>query len=167
MLGIRTVEWMRDNGARGLVNDVENIYYSLNAPAKGGPALKALPAQAGTELLQRRPRGHAHRVVHVYRPSPIKPVIKPALPGEGVWRATFSHGGTRPPVLVTSFRPDPTYPRTVAGVAWIDAAADDDVPLPGDLRAGCQSPVARPRGGALASAAEARRDLQQRLQDEG
>ena len=30
--GIRFVEWMRDNGARGLVNKVENIYYSLNAP---------------------------------------------------------------------------------------------------------------------------------------
>ena len=36
-LGIRTVEWMRDNGARGIVNSVENFYYSLNAPAQGGP----------------------------------------------------------------------------------------------------------------------------------
>src|SRR5262249_2043709 len=44
-LGIRTVEWLRDNGARGLVNKVESIYYSLNAPAKGGPALRALPGQ--------------------------------------------------------------------------------------------------------------------------
>ena len=46
--------------------------------------------------------------------------MSPALPGEGQWRATFAHGGTRPPVLVTSFRPDPNYPRLVAGVAWID-----------------------------------------------
>ena len=46
-LGIRTVEWMRENGARGIVNQVESIYYSLNAPAKGGPPLHALPAQAG------------------------------------------------------------------------------------------------------------------------
>jgi len=46
-LGIRTVEWMRDNGARGLVNTVENWYYSLTAPAEGGPALHSLPAQAG------------------------------------------------------------------------------------------------------------------------
>ena len=30
---IRSVEWLRDNGARGLVNKVESIYYSLNAPA--------------------------------------------------------------------------------------------------------------------------------------
>ena len=46
-LGVRTVEWLRDNGARGVVNQIENWYYSLNAPAKGGPALKALPSQAG------------------------------------------------------------------------------------------------------------------------
>ena len=46
-IGIRTVEWMRDNGARSLVNGVENFYYSLTAPSKGGPALKALPRQSG------------------------------------------------------------------------------------------------------------------------
>ena len=31
-LGIRTVEWLRDNGARGLVDRIENLYYSLTAP---------------------------------------------------------------------------------------------------------------------------------------
>jgi hypothetical protein len=45
-LGIRSVEWLRDNGARGLVNRVESIYYSMNAPATGGPPLQALPDQA-------------------------------------------------------------------------------------------------------------------------
>src|SRR5689334_9527447 len=40
---VRTVEWVRGHGGRWLVNDVERIYYSLNAPSKGGPALKSLP----------------------------------------------------------------------------------------------------------------------------
>jgi hypothetical protein len=121
-LGIRTVEWMRDHGARGLVNTVENWYYSLNAPAKGGPALRALPTQAGafggtgTTTAQ---RVRVHRV-HRYRPPSIAPVIHPALPGEGVWQATFSRGGSRPPVLITSYRPNPDFPRIVAGIAWID-----------------------------------------------
>ena len=35
---INAVEWLRDNGARGIVNAVENEYYSLTAPAKGGAA---------------------------------------------------------------------------------------------------------------------------------
>ena len=47
-------------------------------------------------------------------------MIAPALPGEGVWRPTFSLGGSRPPVLVTQFRPEVLYPQNVAGVAWID-----------------------------------------------
>jgi hypothetical protein len=118
-LGIRTIEWMRDNGARGLVTTVENWYYSLNAPAKGGPALRALPAQSG--VLATRTQLTPHRVHH-YRPAPIKPIIHPALSGEGVWHATFAAGGSRPPVLITSYRPNPEYPRIVAGLAWIDHA---------------------------------------------
>ncbi len=114
-LGIRTVEWLRDNGARALVNKIENLYYTLNAPAKGGPALHVLPHLAGvTAAGTRSPRAHH------YRPRRIPAVIHPALRGEGVWRATFSGGGSRPPVLITSFRPDPEYPQLVAGVAWID-----------------------------------------------
>ena len=113
-LGIRTVEWLRDHGARGLVNSAENFYYSLNAPAKGGPALRALPKQPGIAPVA--PARHARH----YRPAPIHPIIHPALPGEGVWRATFTAGGSHPPVLVTSFRPNPSYPRVVAGIAWID-----------------------------------------------
>jgi hypothetical protein len=118
-LGIRSVEWLRDNGARGVVNTVENWYYSLNAPAKGGPALRALPTQTGI-LAIHTPR--VRRRVPAYRPPRITPVISPSLPGEGVWHATFAAGGSRPPVLITSYRPNPAYPRIVAGVAWIDHA---------------------------------------------
>jgi hypothetical protein len=38
-LGVRAVEWLRDNGAAWLVSDVEGTYYSLNAPATGGAPL--------------------------------------------------------------------------------------------------------------------------------
>ena len=118
-LGIRTVEWLRDHGARGLVNTVENWYYSLSAPSKGGPGIGALPVQAGAYANGAAPARHV-AVHHHYRPPPIKPTIHPALPGEGVWHATFAAGGSRPPVLITSYRPDPDYPSIVAGVAWVD-----------------------------------------------
>jgi hypothetical protein len=125
-LGVRTVEWLRANGARGLVDRAENLYYTLSAPSKGGPALRALPHQAGagsgvavsTGVDSRRQR---HRPV-IVRPAPIRPVIHPALPGEGHWHRTFADGGRQPPLLITSFRPEPAYPRIVAGVAWIDQA---------------------------------------------
>ncbi len=129
-LSIRSVEWLRDNGARGLVNAVESTYYSLNAPSTGGPALRALPRQPGAQTAA---GGAPSRVASApaYRPPPIAPVIMPALPGEGVWRATFSGGVRRPPVLVTSYRPDPNYPQMVAGVAWIDSTETSTQLYPG------------------------------------
>jgi hypothetical protein len=129
-LSIRTVEWLRSNGLRGLVNTAESIYYSWTAPSKGGPALKALPKVPGHELAVRR--AHARAVALAYRPPDIAPVIHPALAGEGVWRETFPvPAGQAPPVLVTSYRPQPDYPQIVAGVAWINHLTTSVTLFPG------------------------------------
>lgn len=55
-----------------------------------------------------------------YRPPPIRPVISPARPGEGAWRAAGKPIAGGPPVLVTTYRPDAGNPSVVAYVAWID-----------------------------------------------
>jgi hypothetical protein len=139
-VGIRTVEWLRDNGARGLVTKVENIYYSLNAPPKGGPALRRLPGQAGA-LASPAPS----RVVHYYRPPSIRPLVPTGLPGEGIWHATFADGGSRPPVLITSFRPEPVdYPEAVVGVAWLDHTRTSTWLYPGRLEPGVTLPSRGP-----------------------
>jgi hypothetical protein len=109
--GVRSVEWLRDNGAAWLVSDVERIYYSLSAPSTGGPALKALPKVG---VLGRTSSD-------LYAPPPIAPVINPALPGEGRWQGTGPLVRGASPILVSTFRPDPSYPAMVAGVAWIDS----------------------------------------------
>ena len=109
--GVRSVEWLRGHGFAWLVNDVEQVYYSLNAPSKGGPALKKLPSVGS---------GTVNGSGDTYKPPPIAPVVHPALPGEGVWRRTGPLVGGVAPVLVTTFRPDPSYPQLAAGVAWID-----------------------------------------------
>jgi hypothetical protein len=139
-LSIRTVEWLRDNGARGLVNRVENFYYSLNAPSKGGPGLKALPPQAGVSGAVQ----HGAKQHHYYRPPNIRPMIRPSLRGEGVWHATFAPGGSRPPVLVTSYRPLPDYPQVVAGVAWIDHTRTSVWLYPGRLEPAVNLPSRGP-----------------------
>lgn len=118
-IGVRTVEWLRDHGAAGLVADVESIYYSLNAPAKGGPALRALPKVGVAGRL-----GLSGGKALVDRPPRIVPLAQPALAGEGIWHPT-QPGESRsdPPLLVTTFRSDPSeYPRLVAGVAWINTS---------------------------------------------
>ena len=76
-LGIRTVEWLRDNGAAGIVAKVESVYYTLTAPGKGGPTLKALPkvgygAAARGRTASRIPPRRACRAI-----------LHPALPGRG------------------------------------------------------------------------------------
>jgi hypothetical protein len=110
--GIRAVEWLRDNGGAGLVAKVESVYYSLTAPSKGGPTLKALPkvgyGASGTA-------GTAE-----YRPARVHAILHPALPGEGVWHATRPGLAANPPVLLTTVRDQPEYPRVVAGLAWIN-----------------------------------------------
>jgi hypothetical protein len=114
-LGVRSVEWLRDNGAAGIVAQIETWYYSLTAPSKGGPALKALPKV-----------GHAPTVAVVphlpvtERPKTVAAMIHPALAGEGVWRPTRTGLGSAPPLLVTTLRDEPAYPRVVIGLAWID-----------------------------------------------
>jgi phosphodiester glycosidase len=108
--GVRAVEWLRDNGAAGVVSEVEGIYYSLNAPPTGGPPLDRLPRLGSSTRIY----------VATDAPPGIAPVISPALPGEGQWRGTGPLVGGVAPVLLTTFRPDPNYPQLVAGVAWID-----------------------------------------------
>jgi hypothetical protein len=125
-IGVATVEWVRAHGGNSLVSEIENWYYTLTAPSKGGPPLKALPrvgvapgrrgAQAGTAA---------------YRPPRIRPLIHPALPGEGVWRPAAAGAGPEPPVLGTTFRSDPEYPPFVAGVAWIDSRRTHLAYMPG------------------------------------
>jgi hypothetical protein len=135
-LGVDSVEWLRSNGGNGLVSQVENWYYSLTAPSKGGSPLRSLPsvgvhgsasprtaAQVQSHAQRRRPAP--------YRPPNIKPVIQPALPGEGVWRPAAANAGRRPPVLVTTFRSSRAYPQFVAGVAWIDSGRTRLAYMPG------------------------------------
>jgi hypothetical protein len=118
-IGVSSVEWLRQNGGNSLVSQIENWYYTINAPAKGGPPLRSLPqvgiadAQGPGAPARRRP---------AYRPRRVTPIIHPALPGEGVWKPAASGAGLRPPVLLTTFRSDPEYPQFVAGVAWMDSS---------------------------------------------
>jgi hypothetical protein len=109
--GLRVVEWMRDNGAASLVSGIERLYYSWSAPSTGGAALKRLPTVGVASAA----------AAASYRPPAIIPSATPPLPGEGQWHGTGPLVRGAPPVLVTSFRPDPNYPQMVAGAAWIDS----------------------------------------------
>jgi hypothetical protein len=111
--GARSVEWVRAEVPFGnsLVDDIEHTYYSANAPKKGGPAPKSLPA-VGLSLPRRRK-------VAAW-PPPIKSVFAHRLPGEGIWKPSGPSIDGGPPVLVTTFRPEAEYPELLSYVAWFD-----------------------------------------------
>src|SRR5512132_533596 len=109
----RSVEWVRADVPLGnqLVDEIEHVYYSWNAPSKGGPQLTSLP-----------PTGAAAKAPNQAAAGPprIKPGFAHRLPGEGVWKPTGPPVQGGAPVLVTTFRPELDYPRIVAYVAWFD-----------------------------------------------
>jgi hypothetical protein len=116
--GVRSVEWLRDNGAAGLVARIETEYYSLTAPSKGGPQLRSLPSDGYAGTAATGAAGIRHRPAYVPRRVPA--LLAPRLPGEGVWRPERASLAAKPPLLVTTVRDQPDYPRVVAGLAWIN-----------------------------------------------
>jgi len=121
-LGVRSVEWLRTHHGTWLVDEVEHIYYTWNAPKKGGPQLKRLPAVGNAPVVRgagTTAKKHRKTRAAIWPPR-INPVFPHPLPGEGVWQPAGPSIAGGPPVLVTAFRTELDYPRLVAYVAWFD-----------------------------------------------
>ncbi len=139
----RSVEWVRADVPFGnwLVDEVEHVYYTWNAPKKGGAQLKRLPA-VGLALPRIDSLQISKAHIPVVLPPRIKPVFPQPLPGEGVWKPTGPPVDGGPPVLVTTFRTELDYPRIVAYVAWFDHARTKMAYYPGRY----EPPAAAVRG---------------------
>src|ERR1700722_4954678 len=129
----KSTEWVRTLPfGNWAVDEAEHIYYSDHAPKKGGPQLTKLPtvgltqsAGQGSTTSSGAPRSQSAW------PAPITPVFTTPLPGEGVWKRPGPAVDGKPPVLVTTYRPDPTYPQMVAYVAWFNPPLADLAYYPG------------------------------------
>jgi Phosphodiester glycosidase len=131
-LSERSAEWVRNDVpfGNGLVDEGERLFYT--APKTGGPQLKKLPA-VGLSPVHSHKHGSkatAHTTA-AYSPPRIKPVFAHALPGEGVWHPTGPQFDGGAPVLVTTYRPDPSYPQVLAYVAWFDHTRTELAYYPG------------------------------------
>ena len=163
-LGIRTVEWLREHGAAGLVARVESVYYSLTSARQGRPGASCAAAAGFAATV---PAGHAagaggSPTGAEYRPPRVRPLRVPRCPARasGTPRRRVK---ADPPLLLTTLRDPAEYPRLVAGVAWINTSRTLL-----DLNPGRQEPsVPIPRGSMdvpLASRPKLLATLQQRLQ---
>lgn len=146
--GARSVEWVRADVPFGnqVVDEIEHVYYTWNAPSKGGAQLKSLPPSG---QVTKAPKQAAAW------PPRIRPVFAHRLPGEGVWRPTGPPVRGGPPVLVTTFRPETDYPRNLAYVAWFDHTRTALASYPGRY----EPPSAAVRGPAMVPESQRRRLL--------
>ena len=162
-LGIRSVEWLRDHGAAGIVSEVESIYYSLTAPSKGGPTLKALP-QVGYGAAAERLEAQRLAALELPRRVSRRCSIRR-------WRARESGeplGPERrptPPLLVTHAAQPARIPARGRGARLDQHQTHEDHAEPWPARAVGVDP-ARLDGRAAGEPRHAAGDLQQRLQAE-
>jgi len=112
--GSRLAEWARTHGGSGIVNWVENEWYSHHPPKVGGTVPQgAIRKTSGAGAVN-------SSVPHLATPSPITSLATPALPGEGQWSPVGRPVDGIPAVYKTTLRPDAIHTSYVVGVAWMD-----------------------------------------------
>jgi Phosphodiester glycosidase len=137
-LGVRTVEWLRENGMAGVVNDIENWWYTRHPPPVGGKPKEGLPTAAapvGSANSGRRidaaTLAAATVPPHLAAPANMQPLVTDPLPDEGVWHPTGRTVSGLPAVYTTFFRPDDVHTSLVATAMWMDTILLKTVFVPG------------------------------------
>ena len=104
-LSARGAEWGREHGMGSIVTWVEQRYYSLNAPKKGGDPSK-------------NDFGSGSPDVNIPREGHLP---APAQAGEGVWHPVGRRTSAGIPAMYESFiRPDAVHTSYVIGLVWMD-----------------------------------------------
>ena len=136
----KLVEWVRDHGGNGIVNDVENWWYTHHPPPVGGlPKDGKLPTPRRTASIKSQPVAHAVVIPPQVLPPNIAPFASAPLPSEGVWTPTGKIVNGKAAVYEAVLRPDPIHTSEVVGAAWMDKAR-----LRGVLYNGIQLPGGGP-----------------------
>jgi hypothetical protein len=148
---IRSVEYLRDHHMAWAVNDIENWWYGLHAPKKGGPGVAALPTFGSAAAARPRPAGTAA----AYRPSRVLSAVAAPLKNEGVWSAVGQTVNGAPAMLATSFRSEADYPSIVTYAVWIDTTRTQLALYPGRY----EPPSANPRGPMMIPVGQRQRAL--------
>ncbi|HEV7196799.1 MAG TPA: hypothetical protein VGN19_12730 [Pedococcus sp.] len=129
---VRTVEWVRDNGGGGMVDAVENWWFTRNPPPNVAPDPSALPdlsppraakptvGSTGTRSASSASGTSSASTASTARPptvtipSGLTPVAR-----EGAWVPGRLDRRGLPAMFTTFVQPDPSHASVVAAVAWI------------------------------------------------
>ncbi len=115
---VRAVEWVRDHGGGGLVDTIENWWYTRQAPPSTGRPTDHLAAGSagpagGADLV--RPTSAAEHL-------PVVRLLPGAGQGEGSWQPVRRDPAGRTVLWTTTVRPDPAHPTVLAAVALMPRA---------------------------------------------
>lgn len=119
-LGTKFVEWVRDHGGGGAVNQIERWWYSNHQPPKGGTPKGGIPKVAPPSAGKQAPRLKTPPITLPIVPAPVGTVVPNPLPGEGAWQPTGKLVGGIPVVYQTFVRPDAVHTSLLAGAIWMD-----------------------------------------------
>jgi len=140
-VGVRTVEWLKDNGMNGVVNTIEHWWYSHNQPPVGGKLKHGLPHAAAVagSAGRKTPPGPVVPP-HLPPPANMQPLVATPLAGEGVWQPTGRAVQGLPAVYTTYFRPDSLHTSLVAAAMWMDTTLLKAALIPGLQEPGGPNP---------------------------
>ena len=114
-LSSRLAEWARQHHGSGVVNWIENEWYSHHPPPVGGkpPAGAIVRPKPAPKVTNAGP-------AHLPPPAPLTPFASPPIPGEGQWSPVGRPVDGLPAIYETRLRPDAVHTSEVVGVAWMD-----------------------------------------------
>ncbi|WIX76758.1 hypothetical protein QRX50_35745 [Amycolatopsis carbonis] len=101
-VSVRTVDWLRDIGLGGVVNAVENCWFTRHPPSSAPPSAGELPMVGGPATGGTGPRP---------RNLPVDPS---ASAGAGEW-TPGARSGDQVAEYTTFIQPDPAHASVVAG----------------------------------------------------
>ncbi|HEY1739009.1 MAG TPA: hypothetical protein VGI86_09880, partial [Acidimicrobiia bacterium] len=147
-LRVRVVEWARDHHLAGVVNGIENYWYTHHPPKSGGaprggiprvaaaaaPVTTAVtPAPVAVNTTVARPVSAAPPP---YAPTNLRPFVTSPLAGEGVWQPAGRPVRGASAAWVSYLRPDAVHTSELVGLAYFDmhhltATLHEGTQLPG------------------------------------
>lgn len=129
----RTVEWIRDHGGDGVVNRVEQWYYTRKPPGDGVPSAKLLPDIPAPAAAR---GATVTAAAATSAPVDLVPLASAPTPGEGVWTPGEQSVGGVPVLYTTYLRPDRGHTSVVAGAVEFDQHLVRTVAVPGTKQPG-------------------------------
>lgn len=162
-IDVRTVDWLKGHGFTSVVDRAE-AWWLWKHPPSTKDTLRVLPAppvpseRAAAAAPAPAPAPQvgatAPEVPTSSGPSPVPPILSPALPGEGQWTTEQAAPDGRIEIATTRVRPDPAHPDLTVSLAWMDPATVRFMVIAG---------TRQPGGGAGPAGAQVPVDLQSQL----